>query len=232
VTGKIQLAIGHTTLASCSRSIIAKVRRVMVKQGIAKDEILEKEARITSKGQITVPREVRRVLGVRPGDRLLFESGEKGVRVRPVRAQSQFAKFKGIGNPGIGSGRKGTIAAWAMTTAIDTDVIVTSGIGTQGLSPQIAYQLGNGRESRENRSSKSEHADLDCTGKPTAEKTETGPSNIFLARRSNRPESLTLRGLCRADGISADHREFRESGKNRHQIVPHWEFQIYDSFHD
>ncbi len=68
--------------------------------------MLEKQAKITSKGQITVPREVRRVLGVRPGDRLSFESDENGVRVRPVRAKSPFAKFKGIGNPGIGSGRE------------------------------------------------------------------------------------------------------------------------------
>ena len=72
-------------------------------------EVLEKQARITSKGQITVPREVRRVLGVRPGDRLLFESDENGVRVRLVRTRSPFAKFKGIGNPGIGSGRQGII---------------------------------------------------------------------------------------------------------------------------
>jgi AbrB family looped-hinge helix DNA binding protein len=35
---------------------------------------MQKQARITSKGQITVPREVRRVLGVRAGDRLLFEA--------------------------------------------------------------------------------------------------------------------------------------------------------------
>jgi AbrB family looped-hinge helix DNA binding protein len=70
---------------------------------------LEKQAKITSKGQITVPREVRRVLGVRPGDRLLFESDERGIRVRPVRAESPFAKFRGIGNPGIGSGKSGII---------------------------------------------------------------------------------------------------------------------------
>jgi AbrB family looped-hinge helix DNA binding protein len=70
---------------------------------------LEKQAKITSKGQITVPREVRRVLGVRPGDRLLFESDEGGIRVRPVRAKSPFAKFRGIGNPGIGSGKSGII---------------------------------------------------------------------------------------------------------------------------
>jgi len=70
---------------------------------------LVKQAKITSKGQITVPREVRRVLGVRPGDRLIFEGDEKGIRVRPVRTKSPFAKFKGIGNPGLASGRREVI---------------------------------------------------------------------------------------------------------------------------
>jgi len=72
---------------------------------------VQKQARITSKGQITVPREVRRVLGVRAGDRLLFESDGKGIRVRPVRTKSAFSKYRGIGNPGIGSGRK-SIGRW------------------------------------------------------------------------------------------------------------------------
>ncbi|MGO8812964.1 MAG: AbrB/MazE/SpoVT family DNA-binding domain-containing protein, partial [Candidatus Sulfotelmatobacter sp.] len=44
---------------------------------------MQKQARITSKGQITVPREVRRILGVRAGDRLLFEGDGKDIRVRP-----------------------------------------------------------------------------------------------------------------------------------------------------
>lgn len=35
-----------------------------------------------------------------------FESDENGVRVRPVRTKSAFAKFKGIGNPVIGSSRQ------------------------------------------------------------------------------------------------------------------------------
>ncbi len=72
---------------------------------------MQKQARITSKGQITIPREVRRLLGVQPGDGLLFESDTKGVHVRPVRKQSAFSKYRGIGNPGIKSGRK-AIAAW------------------------------------------------------------------------------------------------------------------------
>jgi bifunctional DNA-binding transcriptional regulator/antitoxin component of YhaV-PrlF toxin-antitoxin module len=50
---------------------------------------MQKEAGITSKGQITVPREIRRVLGVRSGDKL----------------------YRGIGNSAIPAGRKG-IAKW------------------------------------------------------------------------------------------------------------------------
>ena len=68
---------------------------------------MHKQARITSKGQVTVPRDIRRILGVRPGDRLLFDSDNTGVHVRPVRTESPFAKYRGIGNPDIPSGRKG-----------------------------------------------------------------------------------------------------------------------------
>ena len=50
-------------------------------------------------------------LGVRAGDKLMFENDEGGIRVRPVRNQSTFSKYRGIGNPGIGPGRKG-IARW------------------------------------------------------------------------------------------------------------------------
>jgi AbrB family looped-hinge helix DNA binding protein len=72
---------------------------------------MQKQATITSKGQITVPLEVRRILGVSAGDKLIFENDETGVRVRPVRTQSTFSKYRGIGNPAIGAGRKG-IARW------------------------------------------------------------------------------------------------------------------------
>ena len=76
---------------------------------------MEKEAKLTSKGQITVPQAIRRVLGVEPGDLLLFESGKNGVRVRPVSAESRFAKYRGIGNRGIKSGRK-AIQRWVRET--------------------------------------------------------------------------------------------------------------------
>jgi AbrB family looped-hinge helix DNA binding protein len=70
---------------------------------------MQRQAKVTSKGQITIPHEIRRVLGIRPGDTLEFESGESGVQVRPVRKESPFAKYAGIGNPGIPSGRKAII---------------------------------------------------------------------------------------------------------------------------
>jgi AbrB family looped-hinge helix DNA binding protein len=72
---------------------------------------MQKRAKITSKGRFTVPHEIRRVLGVRTGDWLIFESDETGVRIRPVRTESPFAKYRGIGNPGIPSGRAG-ISRW------------------------------------------------------------------------------------------------------------------------
>ena len=73
---------------------------------------MEKQVRITSKGQITVPVEIRRMLGVGAGDRLLFETEGKKIVVSPVRAESPFAKYRGIGNPGIPSGRK-AILKWS-----------------------------------------------------------------------------------------------------------------------
>ena len=70
---------------------------------------MKRQARITSKGQITVPRDIRRALGVLPGDRLLFEEAGTEVRVRPVRNKSPFEKYRGIGTPGIGRGKKAVL---------------------------------------------------------------------------------------------------------------------------
>ena len=70
---------------------------------------MQREAKITSKGQITVPREVRHALGVKPGDKLVFEHNGKEVSVRPVRNKSVFAKYRGIGNPGVASGRESVV---------------------------------------------------------------------------------------------------------------------------
>jgi AbrB family looped-hinge helix DNA binding protein len=81
---------------------------------------MQKQAKITSKGQITVPIEVRRLLGVREGDRLLFESDSEGVHIRPVRNRSVLEKYRGIGTPGVGSGRK-AINRWLREMRGHTD---------------------------------------------------------------------------------------------------------------
>lgn len=66
-------------------------------------------AKITSKGQITIPLKVRQALGVKEGDRLIFEQNGGDMIVRPERKESPFAKYAGIGNPGIGKGRNAVI---------------------------------------------------------------------------------------------------------------------------
>jgi antitoxin PrlF len=70
---------------------------------------MKKLAKITSKGQVTVPHEIRRALGVRPGDKLLFEKVGHSVRVRPVKNINPFEKYRGIGTPGIGKGKKAVL---------------------------------------------------------------------------------------------------------------------------
>jgi AbrB family looped-hinge helix DNA binding protein len=70
---------------------------------------VKKQARITSKRQITVPFEICRALSVRPGDKLEFEMNGTGCSVSPVRTVDPFEKFRGIGTPGIGRGRKAVL---------------------------------------------------------------------------------------------------------------------------
>jgi antitoxin PrlF len=68
-------------------------------------------AKVTSKGQITVPVEIRKSLGVRPGDHLLFEQREGGIRLLRDANENAFEKWRGIGGfPGMGKGRKAIVA--------------------------------------------------------------------------------------------------------------------------
>jgi antitoxin PrlF len=70
---------------------------------------MNEQAKITSKGQITVPLKIRNELGVKPGDSVVFEKEGDKVTVRPVRNESPFAKYRGIGNAEIGSGRESIV---------------------------------------------------------------------------------------------------------------------------
>jgi AbrB family looped-hinge helix DNA binding protein len=83
---------------------------------------MQAQARMTSKGRITVPREIRLLMGVRPGDHLLFESDAKGIRLRRVGTESPFAKYRGIGNPGMASGRRELRAGCAKCAADDNRI--------------------------------------------------------------------------------------------------------------
>jgi antitoxin PrlF len=67
---------------------------------------MKEQAKITSKGQITVPKRVRQSLGVEPGDSIVFEDQGDKVVVRPVRNSSPFDKYRGIHRVGRGRSRE------------------------------------------------------------------------------------------------------------------------------
>jgi antitoxin PrlF len=68
-------------------------------------------AKVTSKGQITVPVGIRKSLGVKPGDKLRFEPQEGGFRLVRDIEESPFEKWRGIGGfPGMGKGREAIVA--------------------------------------------------------------------------------------------------------------------------
>lgn len=69
-------------------------------------------AKITSKGQITVPVEIRKSLGIKPGDHLSFEKQKDGIRVVRNAEDDPFEKWRGIGTGFAikGKGRKAIVA--------------------------------------------------------------------------------------------------------------------------
>jgi AbrB family looped-hinge helix DNA binding protein len=52
-------------------------------------------ARVTSKGQITVPKQVRERLGIQPGDEIEFHFDDDRLEVRPVHRR-RIAEFRGL----------------------------------------------------------------------------------------------------------------------------------------
>jgi AbrB family looped-hinge helix DNA binding protein len=52
-------------------------------------------ARITSKSQITIPKDVRERLGVEPGDTLEFQFEDDRLVVRPIRRR-RLEEFRGL----------------------------------------------------------------------------------------------------------------------------------------
>jgi AbrB family looped-hinge helix DNA binding protein len=56
--------------------------------------------RVTQKGQVTIPREVRRALGIGPGSDVAFEVDEHGARllVDRERVAQEIAAMRGAGD--------------------------------------------------------------------------------------------------------------------------------------
>ena len=55
--------------------------------------------RVTQKGQVTIPQQVRRALGIRPGSDVEFELDERGARllVDSARAAKEINRMRGAG---------------------------------------------------------------------------------------------------------------------------------------
>lgn len=53
-------------------------------------------ARVTSKGQLTIPKAVREHLGIRRGDELEFVAGRGGVMIRKRVRGSRFGQWVGF----------------------------------------------------------------------------------------------------------------------------------------
>lgn len=56
--------------------------------------------RVTTKGQVTIPKEIRDALGIEPGDELAFEETDSGYTIRkeePTTAEGDdpFEKYRG-----------------------------------------------------------------------------------------------------------------------------------------
>ncbi len=67
---------------------------------------MEKEAQITSKGQVTVPIEIRKLLRLKQGDRVVFEAEGDLVVLRRAHKENAFAKYAGRFRVGKGKTRE------------------------------------------------------------------------------------------------------------------------------
>jgi len=71
---------------------------------------VEKEAEITSKGQVTIPVEIRKLLRLKQGDRVVFETKGDLVTLRRAHKGDAFAKYAGRYRVGKGKTREEIIA--------------------------------------------------------------------------------------------------------------------------
>lgn len=53
------------------------------------------KSKVTSKGQVTIPQDIRMQMGLRPGDEVEFVVDAKGFRIRKRMLKSPFKKYRG-----------------------------------------------------------------------------------------------------------------------------------------
>jgi AbrB family looped-hinge helix DNA binding protein len=53
-------------------------------------------SRVTSKGQVTIPKEIRERLGIQPGDEIEFEETDEGYVIRKDIEENRFEKWRGV----------------------------------------------------------------------------------------------------------------------------------------
>jgi AbrB family looped-hinge helix DNA binding protein len=70
---------------------------------------MTRTATITSKGQLTLPVDIRRALKLSAGDKVACEQHGNGILIVPKRKAGRFAKYRGIGTLGIGPGKKAVL---------------------------------------------------------------------------------------------------------------------------
>lgn len=69
---------------------------------------MKKQARAVSKRRLTAPSQARRRTAARKSE-AEFEGEAPGSRSYSAKTESPFAKYQGIGNPGLPRGRKAII---------------------------------------------------------------------------------------------------------------------------
>ena len=65
------------------------------------------EAKVTSGGRVTLPREIRRRLGVRPGDRFSFKEDRDGFRITGGAPRESFCEVSRNWHAGNWKGKEG-----------------------------------------------------------------------------------------------------------------------------
>ena len=60
---------------------------------------MKSKAKVTSKGQVTIPIAIRERMGIRPGDQLEFDASGTGLRITKTRESSPFAQWRGVLKP-------------------------------------------------------------------------------------------------------------------------------------